>query len=92
MPTPIVGDDKLAATRGEPDLEIGVAGQELGLLQGEHAQPFAGIGGVGDQLAQKDVAVGIDGMHHQVQELGNLGFEAASFLGLAFAHGIGRFK
>ena len=82
----IVGNDELARPGGEPDLEVGVAGKQLRLLQGQHAQPFAGIGGVGDQLAEKDVAVRIDRMHHQVQELRDFGLEAAGFLGLTVAH------
>ena len=39
------------------------------------AQLVERIGGVGDQLAQEDVAVGIDRMHHEMQELGHLGLE-----------------
>ena len=41
------------------------------------AQLLAGVGGVGDQLAQEHVLVGIDRMHHQVQKLCNIGLEGA---------------
>ena len=35
----------------------------------------AGIGGVGDKLAQKDLAVGVDGVDHQIEQFLALGFE-----------------
>ena len=50
-------------------------GQQLGLGDRLVAQLVAGVGGVGDQLAQEDVGLGIDRVHHQVQQLGDLGLE-----------------
>ena len=44
-----------------------------------------GVGCVRDQLAQEDVLVGIDRVHHQVQQAGNVGLERA-----AFGLGVGR--
>ena len=82
----VVGDRELARPAGKADLELRVGGKQVGGLQGDHAQPFAGVGGVGDQLAEKDVAVRIDRMHHEVQEFRDLGLEAPGFLGLTVAH------
>ena len=39
------------------------------------AQLVEGIGGIGDQLAQEHVAVGIDRVHHEVQKPGDFGLE-----------------
>jgi hypothetical protein len=39
------------------------------------AQFVAGIRRVRDQLAQENIGLRIDRMHHQVQQLGNLGLE-----------------
>ena len=53
------------------------------------AQLVAGVRGIGDQLAQEDVALGVNGVHHQPQQLGNLGLERVRLggaLGIA-AHG-----
>ena len=49
--------------------------EQVGLGDRLIAQLVAGIRGVGDQLAQEDVGLGIDRVHHQVQQLGNLGLE-----------------
>ena len=46
------------------------------------AELLAGVGAVRDQLAQENVAVGIDRMHHEVQKPGNVGLEFVVF-GLA---------
>jgi hypothetical protein len=39
------------------------------------AQPVAGVGRVRDQLAQEDVRLGVDRVHHEPQKLGHLGLE-----------------
>ena len=54
-------------------LPQGLVGQRL------EAQLVAGVGGVGDQLAQEDLLVAVQGVHHQVQELFDLGLEAERF-------------
>ena len=43
------------------------------------AQLVAGVGGVGDQLAQEHVGLGIDRVHHQAQQLRHLGLERVGF-------------
>ena len=40
------------------------------------AQLLAGVGGVGDELADENLAVGIDRMNHQMQQARNVGLEA----------------
>jgi len=47
------------------------------------AQPVAGVGGVGDELAQEDVFVGIQRMRDQMQQLGHFGLEC-----VMGAHGV----
>ena len=42
------------------------------------AQLLAGVGGVGDELAQEDVALGIDGMRHELQQPRHIGGEAVA--------------
>ena len=59
----------------DADREPSVAGQQLRLGDRLVAQLVAGVGGVGDQLAQEDLGLGIDRMNHQVQEFGDLRLE-----------------
>lgn len=67
---------------GDGDGEIGIAGNEVGLGDRLIAQFVERIGGIGDELAQEDVAVGIDRMHHEMQELGDFRLE---IMGVRFA-------
>ena len=57
------------------DREAGLALEQLGLGDRLVAELVERVGGVRDQLAQEDVAVGIDRMHHEVQELGDFRLE-----------------
>ena len=56
-------------------LRSGSPSSSSGCGNGLVAQLVERIGGVGDQLAQEDIAVGIDRMHHEMQELGDLRLE-----------------
>ena len=47
------------------------------------AQLLAGVGGVRDELADEDLAVGIDRVNHEMQEARNVGLEALRRCGLA---------
>ncbi|MGY4348180.1 hypothetical protein ACVWXM_004647 [Bradyrhizobium sp. GM7.3] len=73
----IVGDRKRSGrlVRNDPDLERVAFAQQRRIRDGLIAQLVAGVRGIGDELAQEDIGLGIDGMHHQVQKLGNLGLE-----------------
>ena len=53
--------------------------QQLRLGQRFEAQLVGGIRGVGDQFAQEDFLVGIQGVDHEVQQLLDLGLEAQGF-------------
>ena len=67
----------LVGRQHHPERRIGAC--EVGIGQGQHAQLFDGVGGVGDQLTQEDVAVGIDRVHHEVEEARNFGLEGSRF-------------
>ncbi len=61
------------------DAGLGVIAEQFGLGDGFVAEPLAGVGGVGDQLAEEHILVGIDRVHHEVQQAGNVGFERPAF-------------
>ena len=69
----------LVRVERERDARLRVVAEQCRLGDRLVAQLLAGIGGVRDQLAQEDVLVGIDRMHHQVQQLGDVGLESAVF-------------
>ena len=55
-------------------------------------QPFAGVGRIGDQFAQKYRFLGIDRVHHQLQQLGDVSLEGLGLEGWASDEGLsGRF-
>jgi hypothetical protein len=62
-----------------PLVAVGVDG---GVGEGQVAGLVDGVAGVGDQLAQEDLLVRVEGMDHQVEDLVDLGLELA----LAYAH------
>src|SRR5205085_11457959 len=55
--------------RRDADLWRRIANQ-VGVRNRLVTQLVAGVGGIGDQLAQKDVGLRIDGVNHQAQQLG----------------------
>lgn len=57
------------------DARGGVAAKELRRDDRFVAQLLAGVCRVRNQLAEKDVLIGIDRVHHQVQQLRHIGFE-----------------
>ena len=73
----VVGDHERFGllVRGDADLERVALAQQRRAGNRLVAELVAGVGGVGDELAQEDVGLGIDGVHHEVQQLGNLGLE-----------------
>jgi hypothetical protein len=79
----VVGDGQRLrfGVEGDADPEVGIALEQGGVVQGFEAQLVAGVGSVGNQLAQEDLAVGIQRVDHQLQELLDLGLEAEGFLG-----------
>ena len=73
------GELALLGVDRKRDARRGVLAEQRGIGDRLVAQPLAGVGGVGDQLAQEHGAVGIDRMHHQVQKLGDVRLERAVF-------------
>jgi len=70
-----------------PDLQLRVGFEQRGIGQRLEAQLVAGIRGIRDQLAQRDLLVAVQRMDHQLQELLHLGLESEGFPGCGgFAH------
>ena len=63
----------------DADGEGRAVGHQLRLGDGFVAQLVAGVGRVRDQLAQEDVALRVDRVHHEAQQLGHLGLEGMGF-------------
>ena len=61
---------------GDGDGEGRAVGDQVGPGDRLVAQLLAGVGGVGDELADENVAVGIDRVDHQMQKPRNVGLEA----------------
>ena len=61
------------------DGQFAVVGQQGGIVDGFEAQLLAGVGGVGHQLAQEDVLVGIQRMNDQLQHLLHIGLKGVGF-------------
>ena len=61
--------------QGDLNAQFRIVLQQVRLTQGLEAQPVVGVGGVGDQFAQEDLLVAVQGVHHEVQQLLHLGFE-----------------
>jgi hypothetical protein len=70
---------------GDPDVEIGIVGEQLRRGQGLEAQLVVCVGSVRDQLTQEDFPVAVKLMHHQVQQLLDLGLKTES-RGLFLSH------
>ena len=76
MPMPLSAMVSVPAVlSGVMRIASGVVAHQLGPGDRLVAQPVARVGRVGNQLAQEDVGLGIDRMHHQPQQLGDLGLE-----------------
>ena len=77
MPMPLSSTvrRRLSASMCQADARLGVFAEQLGIGDRLVAQPLAGVRRVGNQFTQKDVLVGIDRVHHQVQKLGDIGLE-----------------
>ena len=86
--------DRQAAVLGidqQRDPGLGVIAEQGGVGDRLVAQLLAGIGRIRDQLAQEDVLVGVDRVHHQVQQLGDIGLEGVALRGgsgVSSRHGV----
>ena len=70
---PLLGIDR------DRDAWLRVVAKERGLSDRLVAQPLAGVGRIRDQFAQKHRLLGIDRVHNQLQQLGDIRFEWAAF-------------
>ena len=64
----------------DPDLQRALGLGELGVREQLEPEPVDGVGGVRDQLAEEDLLVAVQRMHHQVQDLDHFGLEAEALL------------
>jgi hypothetical protein len=73
----VVGDGDLppGLVDGKPDAELRLARRQLRLGDGFVAQPVAGIGGVGDELAEKDLLVRVQRVRDDVEKAADFGLE-----------------
>ena len=78
------GDGPGVFVEGDADLELVLA--ELDVLVGQAAeiQLVYRVGRIRDELAEEDLAIGVDGVDHEVEEL--------LALRLEFAHRVGPFR
>jgi hypothetical protein len=74
----VVGDGQGPGGRSKPMriLKSESPSNSPAVVEGLEAQLVAGVGGVGNQLAQEDLAVGVQRVDHQVKQLLDLGLEA----------------
>ena len=77
----VVGNGKGTAVLipGDGDGKVLPGNAHLVIGQGRVGQLINGIGGIGDDLPQKDLPVGIDGVNHEVQQTLGLGFKLVLF-------------
>ena len=73
----VVADGQGAAVPvgGDMDVQVLLADAHRGVGQAFEIELVAGVRRIGDQLAQEDLAVGVDGIDHQVQKLFALGLK-----------------
>ena len=81
------GEGSTVLVEFDADAEVRVARQQRIVRKRLEAELVDRIGGVGDQLAQEDLPVRIQGVDHQLQELLRLGLKAEGFGGAGFGHG-----
>jgi hypothetical protein len=70
------GDGTRLLVHGYPDLALVLVLDQRLVGQRLEAQPVDGIRGIGDQFAQEDLALAVERMDHQVQDLLHLGLES----------------
>ena len=79
----IVLDDQPVAfgVKRQRDARCRIVVEQFRRADGLVAQLLAGISRVGDQLAQEHILVGIDRVHHEMQQARDIGFEDMIFNG-----------
>ena len=78
MPLSVTLSSRAAAIDGHANAELGIAREQLGAREAFEPQPVVGVGSVGDQLAQEDLPLAVQRVHHEVQQLLDLGLKRES--------------
>ena len=86
------GERALGRVVVHPDLEVRLARHQVGLREREETQLVVGVRGVRDELAQEDLAVAVERVDHELQELTHLGLEAVLFGGGGSGRRVGHTK
>ena len=73
------GDGARFLVEGHADLQIGIVTIERPVVQRLEAQLVAGVGRVGNELAQENLLVAVQGVNHQVQQLFYFSLETQGF-------------
>ena len=78
QPHPVVldGDRPRLGIRGDPDARIPLGLTKIVALQPEESGSVQGITGIADQLSEEDLAVRVQGVGDQVENLPDIGFES----------------
>ena len=76
MPMPLSSTASVLRVLVEADRDLEGRGGERRIGERLVTQFLAGVGGVGEQLAQENIAVGIDRMHHQMEQPGDIGLKS----------------
>ena len=81
MPTPLSSTVSRLSVDQEREARLRIAPEQGWISDRLEAEPLAGIGGVGDQLAQENVPIRVDRVDHELQQLGDVSFETAALRG-----------
>ena len=73
------GDGARGLVEGDANLEIAIVAIQRAVVQRLEAQLVAGVGGVGNQLAQENLLVAVQGVDHQLQQLLYFSLETQGF-------------
>ena len=69
----------------DTNFQLGVVAVQRRIVQGLETQFVARVGGVRNQLTQKNFLVAVQRMNHQLKQLLDLGLKAECFLGITHA-------
>ena len=83
------GDGAGILVEGDVDAELILRQLDAGVGEAFEVQLVDGVRRVGDELAQEDLAVGVDGVDHQVEQLLALCLELAHRCGASFPFVLG---
>ncbi len=78
MPLSVTLSSRAAGSTVDANAEVGIVREQLGASEALETEPVVGIGSVGDQLAEKNLSLAVERMHHEVQQLLDLGLKRES--------------